>query len=134
MVKKFLLDTNILIDFVNKRSGIDRLLKEVELSECEICSIVSAEFLIGAHLSVNFQDQYTWYKNLVKKGKMRVLSFGESDSKIYALIQSNLIKNGLTRPSMDLQIAAICMENNLTLVTKNIKDFEMIEGLKIFRK
>jgi tRNA(fMet)-specific endonuclease VapC len=133
MVKKYLLDSNILIDFINKRKGIDQILEGLELWECEICSIVCAEFLIGAYLSTNFQEQYKWYKDLIKKGKMRVLSFEESDSKIYAKIQSNLIKKGLTRPSIDLQIAAICIENNLTLVTKNLKDFEMIEGLKVYK-
>jgi tRNA(fMet)-specific endonuclease VapC len=33
--------------------------------------------------------------------------------------------------SYDLQIAAIALANNLTLVTHNMREFERIEGLQI---
>ena len=41
-------------------------------------------------------------------------------------------KAGRTFPQPDLFLAATALEHNLTLVTRNTKDFTGIEGLKVF--
>lgn len=44
----------------------------------------------------------------------------------------DLIRNKRTRiGTMDLRIAAIALANNLTLVTRNTRDFELIERLRL---
>jgi len=42
-----------------------------------------------------------------------------------------LKSNGQLIGSADILIAAYCLVNNYTLVTRNINDFERVEGLKI---
>ena len=40
-------------------------------------------------------------------------------------------RSGSKIGTMDLRIAAIALANNLTLVTRNVRDFELVEGLKL---
>ena len=46
-------------------------------------------------------------------------------------IRAKLANAGMPIGSYDLQIAAIALANNLTLVTHNIREFERVEGLQI---
>ena len=48
-----------------------------------------------------------------------------------AEIRAQARKNGRTGTIEDFMIAAICLRNDATLVTRNVKDFDYIEGLKI---
>ncbi|MBI2465464.1 type II toxin-antitoxin system VapC family toxin [Candidatus Shapirobacteria bacterium] len=133
MVKKYLLDTGVLIDLYrgDERANI---LKGIEIPECEICSVVTAEFFQGVYRGKYGRSEESWYKSFIEIGNMSVISFDEKIAKTYALIQSKHYKKGMTRPIMDLIIAATAIEKNLILVTNNLKHFEMIEGLRTYKK
>jgi tRNA(fMet)-specific endonuclease VapC len=132
MVKKYLLDTNILIDLYRGNEKIRGLFENIRIEECDICSAVTAEFFQGFHKKRNIEFETRWYEELVKDGSMNVLVFDERIARSYAEIQIKYLKKGRPRPFFDLMIAATAMTNGLILVTSNIKDFEMIEGLKLF--
>ena len=48
-----------------------------------------------------------------------------------AKICTNLEKEGLTIELNDSMIAGICLANNCTILTKNVKHFSRIKGLKV---
>ncbi len=50
----------------------------------------------------------------------------------YANIASQCVKEGRPISTEDAQIASISSVHNAVLVTRNTRDFEMIEGLEIF--
>jgi tRNA(fMet)-specific endonuclease VapC len=50
---------------------------------------------------------------------------------IYAKEKARLRRKGKPLDDFDLLIGATAISNNLTLVTKNISDFERIEGIEI---
>ncbi len=56
----------------------------------------------------------------------RVLDFDQKAAEFFLELRSNKIRVG----TMDLRIAAVCLSNDAVLVTRNIKDFEKIPGLK----
>ena len=51
----------------------------------------------------------------------------------FAEIRRKLRKNGNLIDNFDILIAATCLTNDLVLITNNLKHFERIEGLKIFK-
>jgi tRNA(fMet)-specific endonuclease VapC len=53
----------------------------------------------------------------------------EGSAKIFAELYSNLRQEGQPLDDIDLLIAGIAIENDMTLVTNNEKHFERIEGL-----
>jgi tRNA(fMet)-specific endonuclease VapC len=134
MVKKYLLDTVILIDLYKGNEKTKDIFDDIKIEECNICSVVMAEFFQGVYIGTKGGYEEKWYQDLIGGGLMSILPFAEQSAKIYAELQAKHIKKGQIRPILDLMIASVCLEYDLILVTKNIKDFEMIEGLKIFRR
>lgn len=61
----------------------------------------------------------------------RCLVFGGSAAEQYALIRAQRQRAGRPISTEDAQIAAIALAAHLTLVTRNIKDFDGIEGLEV---
>lgn len=59
-----------------------------------------------------------------------ILDYDAQAAKIHAEIRIQTQKNGNNIPFVDGQIAAIAMAKGLTLVTRNTKDFQAIEGLR----
>ena len=61
----------------------------------------------------------------------KTLAFDQHSSPFYADIVQQRQKNGLPIDFPDAQIAAIALQHNLKLLTRNVKDFKGIEGLII---
>ena len=59
------------------------------------------------------------------------MPFDDFCAEIYSRIRANLEKAGTPISSNDLLIASIALTNDLILVTHNIREFRLIEGLKI---
>ena len=57
---------------------------------------------------------------------IKVMAFNEAAAKEYELLRRARIRIG----SMDLKIAAVCLANDATLLTRNAKDFRQVPGLK----
>lgn len=59
------------------------------------------------------------------------LSFDAAAAKNYAVIVATRSRQGRAISSEDAQIAAIALSADLTVVTRNTKDFENIHGLSV---
>ncbi len=55
-----------------------------------------------------------------------ILSFGTEPSGRFAVLRASKVRVG----TKDLRIAAICLANDATLLTRNAKDFALVPGLK----
>lgn len=77
-------------------------------------------------------DQVRPYDQLAKLiqffGAWEVLRFYSKCAKLFL----DLRKTGIRIGTQDLKIACIAIENNGTLLSSNIRDFEMVNGLTIF--
>ncbi len=63
-------------------------------------------------------------------GKFPILIYDKQCAEIHAQIRANCRKKGKTLAFADSQIASIAMANNAVLVTRNVSDFEGVEGLE----
>ncbi|HNP03079.1 MAG TPA: type II toxin-antitoxin system VapC family toxin [Agitococcus sp.] len=76
-------------------------------------------------------------KEMVKKylenvvSTLTILPYDDVAAKCHAELRSIAQAKGQIIPFVDGQIAAIAISHNLTLVTRNLQDYRMIEDLKI---
>lgn len=61
----------------------------------------------------------------------RVLGFDAFCGYLCAEVRALAKRAGRTGTIEDFMIAAICLRNNVALVTRNVKDFDYVEGLEI---
>lgn len=125
---KYLIDSDILIDFLNNRTEAIKLLIRLEESEMAISAITFAEILEGL---VGDRKKYPSVKKGL--GKLSVLVVDTDIAEKFASVRARLRKAGQLIDNMDIFIAATAMFHNLVLVTNNMKHFERIKGLKIFK-
>jgi tRNA(fMet)-specific endonuclease VapC len=127
---RYLLDTNICVVFLNGRSDSvrDRLIS-TPIEDMAVCSVVKAELFYGAMRSNNptktLERQQDFLVRFVS------LPFADESALLFGQIQASLAIAGTPIGAYDLQIAAIALANNLTLVTHNTREFERVDGLRL---
>ena len=131
---KFLLDTNIVSEPTQLIPNLNvyRQIK-THASEIAICSIVWHELIFGVNLSVPSQRRNLLQNFIdhVIKPDLPILPYGEAAAHWHAQERARLKKIGIQVSMADAQIAAVAYTNDLTLVTRNEKDFRQFKGLKI---
>lgn len=116
--------------YLNGRSNLvrDRLLS-TSSEEIAVCSIVKAELFYGAMRSNNPTRTLGRQQNFL--GRFVSLPFGDEAALICGQVRALLANVGTPIGAYNLQIAAIALSNNLTLVTHNTREFERVEGLQV---
>lgn len=127
---KYLLDTNACIVYIrNSESGVRRKLETLSKQEIAVCSIVKAEMFYGSMKSQNSQKSLEIQRKFFSQ--FQSLAFDDEAALIFGEIRADLTKKGTPIGSYDLQIAAIALANDLTLITHNTNEFSRISDLKI---
>ncbi len=72
-----------------------------------------------------------WFSILCKRMDGRILSFNTSTAHVWGQLVAAWDKKGISIPSLDSQLAATAHRHNLTMVTRNISDFQNT-GVKLF--
>jgi len=125
---KYLLDTNVCIQFLNQRS--ERLvsrLRQIREGEVGLCSIVKAELWYGALKSGRPGENCSRLRFFF--GGLPSVSFDDSAAEAYGNIRSSLEWKGTPIGPNDLCIAAIALARDLVLVTYNLREFQRNNGL-----
>ncbi|MBL8132078.1 MAG: type II toxin-antitoxin system VapC family toxin [Anaerolineae bacterium] len=126
----YLLDTNVCIRIINGRSGIARQkLLSHPAEEIIVCSIVRAELFYGASKSQT--PQATQRKQALFLMPFASLPFDDAAANTYGRIRAELEQSGTPIGPLDLQIAAIALAHQLTLVTHNTREFGRIPHLQL---
>lgn len=126
---RYLLDTNVCVVYLNGRSSSvrDRLLA-TPTEEITVCSVVKAELFYGAFRSNN--PKRTLERQQAFLSRFVSLPFQDDAALVAGQIRAKLASAGTPIGFYDLQIAAIALVNNLTLVTHNTREFGRIDGLQ----
>ncbi|MBE8966208.1 type II toxin-antitoxin system VapC family toxin [Nostocales cyanobacterium LEGE 12452] len=127
---KFLLDTNTCIIYMRgKNSTLKQKLETTATKDIAVCSIVKSELFYGAMKSANPKRNLTLQQEFL--AQFISLPFDDLAAMTFGIIRSQLEALGTPIGAYDLQIAAITLTNNLTLVTHNTREFKRINNLLI---
>ena len=124
-------DTSFLIDIMKSDIRVIEKAEEIEKKGITIAvtSISIFELFVGVALSVK-KDQERKKINQILNG-LSIISFDEESAREAGKIYAQKRKNGSTIEIEDSMIAGICSRRKEILITRNIKHFSDIEGLRI---
>ena len=125
----YLLDSNILIYFFKNSGAVRARVAQRKDIDIHLCTPVLWELLTGAYKSDYPSSQLS--KLEVVKNRFQLLSFDQNSAERAAEARAYLEKKGTPIGNIDTLIAGIALANNLTLVTRNTREFERVPGLRV---
>ena len=125
----YLLDSDTLIYFFKGIGQVRSHLTEQRDSDINLCTPVLYELLTGAYKSRDPRSQLAQLE--AAKKRFQILSFTAACADRSAQARAHLERLGTPIGSIDTLIAGIALAHNLTLVTRNTREFERVPGLNI---
>jgi tRNA(fMet)-specific endonuclease VapC len=126
----YLLDTNTCIVYLKgKNLRLKQALESVPVDQIYVCSVVKAELSYGAMKSANPERNLALQQDFLER--FCSLLFDDVAAQVFGNIRAQLDAKGTPIGAYDLQIAAIALTNDLTLVTHNTREFSRVSGLKL---
>lgn len=127
----YLLDTSVYSQPLKKHPVDSVAGRWQELGDAACCVSVfcEMELLQGLTMAGNAK-LWRLYEHILKE-RMVILPFTPAEAAVYADLQADLVRQGRTKPVVDLCIAATAIRHQLILATLNVKDFTGIPGLRL---
>lgn len=131
-IARVCLNTDVLIDYIRKPSpetkGIMECILKKKLSVC-ITSINALEIWFGAYLASEKAKLARCTEEFLDQ--MKVMDFNYESSVEAGRILADLRKRGEPIEISDLFVGCVCKVSGMPLVTRNLKHYKRIRGLKI---
>jgi len=127
---RYLVDADWLIDAAIGRPAAVRTLERLSSDGLSV-SIILAEVYEGAFSTSDPEATLTEFREFL--GDYAHLPLTDPIIERFARLRAALRRQGQLIPDMDLLIAATALEAELTLVTRNVRHFERIAGLKLYQ-
>lgn len=125
----FLLDTNIWIHAIKRDARVVSRLAERSPDDFGVSTVTLAELWFGAAKSSRPQRTRASVEAFLKP--FETLPFGREAAEEYAEIRLQLESAGQPIGERDLMIAAIAKSLRLTVVTRNVREFSRVEGIRV---
>lgn len=127
-MKRYLLDTNVIIHILNNPKGsLSNTLKQHNPKDIYVSCIVMYELFYGAFNSKRIESNLLTLDNL----QFKTLEFDEEDAKESGEIRVYLSQRGIIIGPYDLLIAGQARARGMILITHNTKEFSRIPSLRI---
>jgi tRNA(fMet)-specific endonuclease VapC len=118
-------DSDVLIDFLRGRGAASRIAVELESRSVGTTAITAFEIRSGARTA----RQRSAVDTLLEA--MTILPFGPEEAKVAAEVRQQVESQGQPIGMADYMIAATCISNDGVLLTRNLKHFERVKGLRL---
>lgn len=125
---KYLLDTNVLIAMFRKQHAIRERIIQMGTENCVVSEVTLAELKVGAYKT---NDPRQWREVNETSRSFAIVNITSDDFDLYARNRALLESQGTKIDSLDLLIGCSAVNNNLTIVTHNIKHFSRIPNIRI---
>lgn len=125
---RYLIDTDVLIDILRGKHTIE---KEVVAAGIGISIINFGELIYGAYKSPDPLKALKIAESFLIDLHISIIPLGKEIMYSFAEMKAKLERSGQRLEDFDLLIAASAKVSGLTLITRNIKHFARIHGLKV---
>ncbi|XAH21818.1 PIN domain-containing protein [Xylophilus sp. GW821-FHT01B05] len=126
---RYLLDTNTLI-YARKRQGLCLARLDSHAAETLAWSVISLQELhLGAAKSTAPGGMLAYIDSL--RQRYALMDYGATSAQRAGELQAALQRQGTPIGGNDLQIAAIALAHDLTVVTHNTREFARVPGLRV---
>ncbi len=125
---KYLIDTDVIIDYLRAKL---KLKKEFLEDGAGISIISFGELIYGAYKSTSSEHSLSIALSFIKESNLQIVDLNQEVIFNFGTLKAELEKAGVRLEDFDLLIAATALVNNLILITRNIKHFKRIKGLKL---
>ncbi len=124
----YLLDTNICIYFFKGQFRLKEKINKIGFNNFAISEITLAELLFGAEKSEQKEKNLKVVNDF--SDKIIIIPIFTA-IRIYAKEKARLQAKGMKISDFDLFIGATSIANNMTMITRNVREFKRIENIKI---
>jgi tRNA(fMet)-specific endonuclease VapC len=125
---RYLLDTNAVIAVLNDPRGLVAMrLRSQPASDVAVSVIVLHELFFCAFRSARREENLA----LVDALRFQVLSMDPEDARHAGEVRASLVALGTPIGAYDVLIAGQARARGLTLVTRNVREFQRVPGLTI---
>ncbi len=128
---RYLLDTSVYSQPLKRKPAPSVVDHWRAIGDLSCCVSVFSEMEVLQGLRLAGSERLTTLYHEVLSGRLPVLDFTPLEAARYADLQAHLAGTGLTRPVVDLCIAATALQHECILATLNSKDFDGIPGLRV---
>lgn len=131
---KYLLDTNILSELSKEEPDPNVIANLNQHGDtCATSALVIHEINYGIQRlpEGNLKASLQLFLQQLEVYELQVLPYDKQAAHYHASERARLVAKGLTPAFVDGQIAAISVTNDLTLVTRNTKDFENFSEISL---
>jgi tRNA(fMet)-specific endonuclease VapC len=126
----YLVDSDWVIDGIAKIGSAQATLDELMKDGVAVSIVTLGEVFEGAFSSVDPQVELALFRRYFLA--FAVVPLTDPVMETFARVRAGLRRQGRLIPDTDLQIAATAVTLDLTLVTRNLRHFSRVPGLKIY--
>jgi tRNA(fMet)-specific endonuclease VapC len=124
---KFLLDTNAVIALLKGHAGFASRLRQHQPHDFGIPAIVVHELYYGAYKGQRTADNLARVEAL----RFEVVEFDREDARCAGQIRASLAAEGTPIGAYDALIAGQALARTVTLVTRNLREFQRVPELRL---
>ena len=129
-MKRYILDSGIVTDLINRRNGVDQKAEEAlkQGDRLGLGTPVLGELLAGLENSASRDKNVARLERMLSR--LTLWPYDESAAREYGKVAGDLRRRGIAIQQIDMQIAGLAFALNLVVVSKD-SDFLDISGLKV---
>ena len=128
---QYLLDTNAVIALMKGDPQVVSHIKALDPAQLTLCAPVQAELWFGVARSDPQRRDHNRERLLTLLDWLPSLPYAGDASRRFGELRAHLAAAGTPIGPYDLQIAAIALAHDLTVVTRNLREFERVPALRV---
>ncbi|MFL5389335.1 MAG: type II toxin-antitoxin system VapC family toxin [Myxococcales bacterium] len=126
---KYLLDTDTCIYALKGVPSVLAALLSKSRPDVAVSVITEAELRLGAAKSSSSVRTARLVENFLRP--LMIVEFGSADAHVYARVRARLERAGTPIGPLDTLIAAQAVSRKLVVISKNVREFRRVAGLRV---